>query len=132
MIVIFDCVLDMVSINFSKIKFNNENLNQTKSMIAIRIKDNQKGAITNTPISIDRCCKSFLVQPNVSNVSFIKDKIPRASCNMSSEDFLLKHVQKRKVVIVRGCQKKWSARKWTFEGIFCHIDIYATLESFSF
>lgn len=108
----------MFSLNFSKIKFKNDYQNQTNSMIAIKIKDNQNGAITHNPISIDRCCKSFSVDPNVLNISSIKDEIPRAPCNMSKTDFVLNHVQKRKAVILQGCQKRWNARKWTFEGSF--------------
>ena len=81
----------------------------------MRIKGNEKGSITHNPISIDRCCKPFMVEPNISS---IKDEIPRAPCNMTKEEFYLKHVRERKPVILRGCQKKWRARKWTFEGTF--------------
>ena len=86
--------------------------------VKIQIEQNQKGSLTHTPISIDRCCKSFKVEPNISNANTIKDEIPRANCNMTRKDFFSKYVQKRKVVILQGCQKKWSARKWTFEGKF--------------
>ena len=110
--------LGMESIDFSNIDFNAESLNQTKSMIAIRIKNNKKDVITESPISIDRCCKPFMVEPNVLKMSSIKDRIPRAPCNMSSANFLSKYVQKRKAVILRGCQKTWRARKWTVEGTF--------------
>ena len=110
--------LEVEHIDFSEINFNAGNLNQTKSMIAIRIKNNKKDAITQSPFLIDRCCKPFIVEPNVLNMSSIKDRIPRAPCNMSSADFLFKYVQKRKAVILRGCQKTWRARKWTVEGIF--------------
>ena len=105
----------MDNINFSKIRFKEDSLNQTNSIIAIRIKDNRNGSIRHTPISIDRCCRTFMVKPNISS---IKDEIPRAPCNMSKEDFYLKYVQKRKSVILRGCQKSWRAKRWTFEGIF--------------
>ena len=108
----------MENIDFSNIHFNTENLNQTKSMIAIRIKNNKKDAVTESSISIDRCCKPFMVEPTLLNISSIKDRIPRAPCNMSNADFLSKYVQKRKAVILRGCQKTWRARKWTFEGTF--------------
>ena len=106
----------MEAINFSNIQFKEENLNQTNSIIVIKIKDNRKGSIAYTPISIDRCCKSFTVEPNISNISSIKDTIPRASCNMRKEDFLSKYVQKRKSLILQGCQNEWRARKWTLEG----------------
>ena len=103
----------MDNINFSKIRFKEDHLNQTNSIIAIRIKDNRNGSIRHNPISIDRCCRTFMVKPNISS---IKDKIPRAPCNMTKEEFYLKYVQKRKSVILRGCQKQWRARNWTFEG----------------
>ena len=106
----------MEAINFSNIQFKDENLNQTNSIIVIKVKDNRKGSIAHTPISIDRCCKSFTVEPNISNISSIKDIIPRASCNMTKEDFLSKYVQKRKSLILQGCQNQWRARKWTLEG----------------
>ena len=104
----------MDNINFSKIRFKEDHLNQTNSIIAIRIKDNKNGSISHTPISIDRCCRTFMVKPNISS---IKDEIPRAPCNMSKEDFYLKYVLKRKPVMLQGCQKSWRARKWTLEGI---------------
>ena len=106
----------MEAINFSNIQFKDEYLNQTNSIIVIKIKDNRKGSIAHTPISIDRCCKSFPVEPNISNISSIKDIIPRASCNMTKEDFLSKYVQKRMALILQGCQNQWRARKWTLEG----------------
>ena len=91
----------------------------------MRIKGNEKGSITHNPISIDRCCKPFMVEPNISS---IKDEIPRAPCNMTKEEFYLKHVRERKSVILRGCQKKWRARKWTFEGTFeLNTNFYFTL-----
>ena len=117
----------MDNINFSKIRFKEDSLNQTNSIIAIRIKDNRNGSIRHTPISIDRCCRTFMVKPNISS---IKDEIPRAPCNMSKEDFYLKYVQKRKSVILRGCQKSWRARKWTLEGILLLVDVYLTFQSY--
>ena len=94
-------------------------LNQTNSILAIKIKDNQNGVITQTPVSIDRCCKPFVAEPNTSNISTIIDDIPRAPCNMSKEEFLFNYVERRKAVILRGCQEEWPALNWTFEGIFC-------------
>ena len=103
----------MDDINFSKIRFKEGHLNQTNRVILIRIRDNKKGSISHTPISIDRCCRPFMVEPNILS---IKDEIPRAPCNMTKEDFILKYVRKRLTVIFRGCQNSWRARKWTFEG----------------
>ena len=124
----------MKAINFSNIQFKEEYLNQTNSIIVIKIKDNRKGSIAHTPISIDRCCKSFTVEPNISNISSIKDIIPRASCNMTKEDFLSKYVQKRKSLILQGCQNQWRARKWTLEGTvpFDFIILLHRLQRFLF
>ena len=105
----------MDTINFSMIHFNDQNLTQANSLIVVRIRDNRKGSITHTPVSIDRCCKPFMVEPDISS---IKDDIPRAPCNMTKEEFYLKYIRKRKSVILRGCQKEWRARKWTFEGTY--------------
>ena len=104
----------MDNINFSTIRFKEDHVNQTNSIIAIRIKDIKNGSISHTPISINRCCRAFMIKPNISS---IKDEIPRAPCNMSKEEFYLKYVLKRKPVMLRGCQKSWRARKWTLEGI---------------
>ena len=110
----------MDNINFSKIRFKEVHLNQTNRVIVIRIRDNKKGSISHTPISIDRCCRPFMVEPNILS---IEDEIPRASCNMTKEDFILKYVRKRISVILRGCQKSWRARKWTFEGMLMQIHV---------
>ena len=81
----------------------------------MKIKDNKKGSVSHSPTLIDRCCKRFMVEPNISS---IKDGIPRAPCNITKEEFYLQYVRKRKAVILRGCQKNWRARNWTFEGTF--------------
>ena len=105
----------MDNINFSRIHFNEQNVNQTSSIIVMKIKDNKKGSVSHSPTSIDRCCKRFMVEPNISS---IKDGIPRVPCNITKEEFYLQYVRKRKAVILRGCQKNWRARNWTFEGTF--------------
>ena len=105
----------MDTINFSRIHFNEQNLNQTSSLIVIKIKDHKQGSVNHTPAPIDRCCKGFMVEPSIYS---IKDEIPRAPCNMSKEEFYLGYVRKRKSVILRGCHKNWRARNWTFEGKF--------------
>ena len=93
------------------------------------MQNNAKGAITETQKLIDRCCKPFSVEPNQLSMPSIKDGIPRVPCNMSKADFLSKYVQKRKAVILRGCQKSWRARKWTLEGILLFVDVYLTFQS---
>ena len=45
------------------------------------------------------------------------DEIERISCDITKESFLREYVKKRRPVILKGCQKKWAARKWTFKGI---------------
>ena len=105
----------MDTINFSRINFNEQNLNQTSNIILLKIKDVKKGSIGQNLTLIDRCCKRFKVEPNITS---IKDEIPRASCNMTKEKFYLNYVQKRKSVILRGCQKNWRAKSWTFKGTF--------------
>ena len=106
----------MSSINFSRILYTDDCLNESKNLLIIRIKGNSKGELTQTLPSIDRCCKSFENPPNASHKNSIRDKIPRALCNISKEYFLSEYVQKRKAVILLGCQNKWNARKWTFKG----------------
>ena len=108
----------MEVINFSDIRHAHENLPSSKNLLIIRIKDNKRGEIIQTPMTVDRCCKPFKVEPDISNKKYINDVIPRVSCNMGKDNFLTEYVQKRKAVILLGCQKDWPARKWTFEGIF--------------
>ena len=103
---------------FSNIQHVHESLSSSKNLMIIRIKDNKRGEIIQTPMSINRCCKPFKVEPDISNKKYINDVIPRVSCNMGKDPFLTEYVQKRKAVILLGCQKDWPARKWTFEGIF--------------
>ena len=105
----------MDTINFSRIHFNEQNLNQTSSIIVMKIRDNKKGSVSHSPTLIDRCCKRFMDEPNISSIN---DGIPRAPCNMTKEEFYLQYIRKRKAVILRGCQKNWRARNWTFEGTF--------------
>ena len=81
----------------------------------MKIKDNKKGSVSHSPTLIDRCCKRFMVETNISSIN---DGIPRAPCNMTKEEFYLQYIRKRKAVILRGCQKNWRARNWTFEGTF--------------
>ena len=105
-------------INFSDIQYAHKQLSSSKNLLIIRIKDNKRGEIIQSPMTIDRCCKPFKVEPDISNKKSINDAIPRVSCNMGKEHFLSEYVQKRKAVILLGCQKDWPARKWTFEGIY--------------
>ena len=119
----------MEVINFSDIRHAHENLPSSKNLLIIRIKDNKRGEIIQTPMTIDRCCKPFKVEPDISNKKSINDAIPRVSCNMGKTHFLSEYVQKRKAVILLGCQKDWPARKWTFEGIF-HLSTFSVLVKF--
>lgn len=63
------------------------------------------------------CCpsqKSALQEdfrPTISNA------VPRISCNISESDFAEQYIMKRKVVILEGCLKEWSASKWTFDSL---------------
>ena len=106
----------MNNINFSRIHFKKQKIGQLNSVIVIRIRDNQKGSISHTPMSLDRCCRYLTNDSSMPDASSIKDVIPRAQCNMTKAEFLSKYVNKRKPVMLQGCQKTWRARKWTFEG----------------
>ena len=114
----------MYDINFSKINDIDDTLKNAKNKIFIRIRDNKMGKITQTPNIVDRCCKPFEKEPDISHKLTIKDDIPRIQCNISKEEFFSEYVQKRKASILLGCQKKWPARKWTFEGIFLFILLF--------
>ena len=44
----------------------------------------------------------------------------RISCSAKKDVFLRDYVEKRKVVILRGCIEKWAAKTWTIEGELKH------------
>ena len=48
--------------------------------------------------------------------------IERISCNVSEQEFKSKYIDKRKPVILQGCQKDWKAKDWTIENLLQRYD----------
>ena len=69
-----------------------------------------KERIRHTFPPIDRCCH---VNGRILKFDNIDD-IDRIQCNITSNDFKNDYVDKRKPVILNGCQESWKARNWTF------------------
>ena len=62
---------------------------------------------------IDRCCKL-----NGGNVEYDGiDNMERIKCNISKKKFTQKYVNKRKPIMMIGCQDKWKAKHWTIENL---------------
>ena len=102
---------------YSKIDFND-----LESIVAS--KTNQDSGLTfNLRLSekirhsfppIDRCCRS-----NGKTIKFDGiDNMERINCNISPEVFQKEYVDKRKPVILTGCQEGWKAQNWTFGNLF--------------
>ena len=110
-------------IDFSKLNlFAHEKLSLQNNKLLLPIRNNQKGRIVQGNRSVDRCCKSAKPAGFDSTLRFSgKDEIPRISCDIEKTIFFRDYIQKRKPVMLKGCQKKWPARKWTFEGRFLPI-----------
>ena len=78
--------------------------------------------IDHTLPKIDRCCKLNGGEVKYDGI----DNIQRIDCNISQKEFLEKYVNKREVVLMKGCQNEWKAKNWTIENLF---DRYQSLKS---
>ena len=74
---------------------------------------NLKKKIKHTFPPIDRCCKH---KEKTLRYDFI-DNIDRIRCDMSKADFKEKYIDKRKSVLLTGCQEDWKARNWTVHNL---------------
>ena len=59
---------------------------------------------------IDRCCKFHGRKIAFDNI----DNMERISCDISKDDFKRNYADKRRSVLLLGCQEGWQARNWTF------------------
>ena len=79
----------------------------------ILINLNEVQNIQHTFPTIDRCCKT-----NGRMIKYDKiDNVQRIHCNISKNEFKRDYTNKRKIVILTGCQEKWKAKNWTFGNI---------------
>ena len=73
-----------------------------------------KNQIHHTFPKIDRCCKFSM--PNIEFDGI--DNMERINCDMSQEDFTEKYINRRRPVMISGCQENWAAKNWTVENLF--------------
>lgn len=98
---------------YSEIDFNDLEINENfdgdqECGFIINLRMTEK--IKHTLLPIDRCCQS-----NGKRIKFDGiDDMERIQCNISTKDFQDEYVNKRKPVILTGCQESWKARNWTF------------------
>ena len=97
---------------YSKIDFSDfktSNHPNDKIMINLQLKNK----ISHTFPMIDRCCK-----PNGKTLKFDGvDNMDRIFCNITKEDFKKDYIDRRKPVILLGCQENWKAKHWSFKGL---------------
>ena len=60
--------------------------------------------------TVDRCCKSRGQKIRFDNI----DNMERISCDISKDEFKRDYADRRKSVILLGCQNNWKAKNWTF------------------
>ena len=76
----------------------------------VMINLNEIGSIHHTFPPIDRCCKANGRTIKYDNI----DNVRRIDCNISKEEFKKEYIDKRKLVVLTGCQDEWKAKNWTF------------------
>ena len=59
---------------------------------------------------VDRCCKSHGRKITYDNI----DNMERISCDISKDKFKKDYADRRRSVILLGCQEEWKAKNWTF------------------
>ena len=98
---------------YSKIDFQDleidgafKNHQESGIILNLRLAEN----IKHTFPPINRCCRSIGKRIKFDGI----DTMERIFCNISSEVFQKEYVDKRKPVILTGCQKEWKAKNWTF------------------
>ena len=107
------------NVEFTHIDFANIKQSDDKFII-LKIRNIKDEMIIYSTKEINRCCKNLNVEKTSfkENISYIKDNIPRVSCEMNKKLFWDSYIQKRIPVMMKGCQESWLAKKWTFRGNF--------------
>ena len=109
---------ELQQIDFANITFHE---NESTNFIVLKFRNTNAEKIYHTRKAVNRCCK----KSNDENAIFqeyslfIKDSIPRISCDTDKQFFFDNYIQKRVPVMMIGCQEGWPAKQWTFNGMFC-------------
>ena len=79
----------------------------------IMINLQMKNKIYHTFPKIDRCCKP---KGNILKFDGI-DNMDRIFCNITKANFKKDYIDRRKPVVLLGCQEDWKAKHWSFKGL---------------
>ena len=109
---------ELKEVDFANITFHE---NESTNFIVLKFRNTNAEKIYHTRKAVNRCCKKFNDEKATFQdySSFIKDSIPRISCDTDKQFFFDNYVQKRVPVMMIGCQEGWPAKQWTFNGMFC-------------
>ena len=114
---------EFVNTEFQQIDFANITFhkNESSNCIVLKIRNTKPKKIYHTRRVVNRCCKkSNHEKASFGDYSsFIKDSIPRISCDTDKQFFFDNYIKKRVPVMMIGCQEGWPAKQWTFNGMFC-------------
>ena len=108
---------ELQQIDFANITFYE---NESTNFIVLKFRNTNPKKIYHSRKAVNRCCK----KSNDENAIFqeyslfIKDSIPRISCDTDKQFFFDNYIQKRVPVMMIGCQEGWPAKQWTFKGMF--------------
>ena len=106
---------------YSKIDFA-DLINSNNSENSIELNIEKSHMITHTFPKIDLCCKVNGL--NGKNIEYDDiDNLERIQCDISKNEFIEKYVNKRKIVMMIGCQDSWKAKNWTIEYLLGTIHI---------
>ena len=108
---------ELQQIDFANITFHE---NESTNFIVLKFRNTNAKKIYHSRKAVNRCCKkSNDENPIFQDYSlFIKDSIPRISCDTDKQFFFDNYIQKRVPVMMIGCQEGWPAKQWTFKGMF--------------
>ena len=94
--------IDLIDIETSK---------NTGDILILNLKLNK--FIEHTFPEINRCCKLNGRKIKYDGI----DNVKRINCHMPKKEFIEEYVNKREVVIMKGCQNEWPAKDWTFDNL---------------
>ena len=117
---------ELHQIDFANITLHDED---STNFIILKIRNVKKGKIYHTQRSVNRCCKTSDSQKTVFQdySSFIKDNIPRISCDINKQLFFNNYIEKRIAVMLTGCQEDWQSKQWTFKGMIYFETMYVSI-----
>ena len=69
--------------------------------------------------TINRCCKSHGRKIEFDNI----DNMKRISCDISKDEFKKDYADRRRSVILLGCQEDWKAKNWTFGNLLSRFGL---------